>query len=273
MRIYIRPDGSIDPPSSHIHLINNTYCFVANITKNLYIQKSNITVDGNGYYLESISSETRGNPQSHLTNLSNVTITNINTTKHCTITLDNSSYCTITNNSISLNLQSSQNNTIKNNLISSINLQNSNYNTISNNQNYTITLLNSNYNQILNNTLTLGSQALEIDDSYNNLIYQNYFSLPCHRWLRLEGNSQNNQFVANQIQGPFVLEPIIKSKNNLFVYNNFIDAFQAKFPDSENTIQQNNISNNYYNTYKGADNNNEGIGDEPNTIKNQFTDN
>jgi len=50
--IYIRGDGSIDPPTAPISTVDNvTYTFTGNINDFLVIERSNIIVDGAGYTL------------------------------------------------------------------------------------------------------------------------------------------------------------------------------------------------------------------------------
>ena len=51
--IYIKPDGSIDPPTAPITRAGNTYTFTANIYNySIVIQKNSITLDGNNYNLQ-----------------------------------------------------------------------------------------------------------------------------------------------------------------------------------------------------------------------------
>jgi parallel beta-helix repeat protein len=51
--IYIRADGSIDPPTAPIATIDNvTYTFTDNIYDGIMVQKSNIMIDGDGYTLQ-----------------------------------------------------------------------------------------------------------------------------------------------------------------------------------------------------------------------------
>jgi len=49
--IYIRSDGSVDPPTAPITRAGNTYTFTANISQPIVIEKDNIVMDGNGYRL------------------------------------------------------------------------------------------------------------------------------------------------------------------------------------------------------------------------------
>jgi len=75
--IYIRADGSIDPPTAPISTADNiTYFFTDNVFDEVEILKNNILLDGNGYNLQANSSE--GEDGVYLNNVRNVTVTNIN---------------------------------------------------------------------------------------------------------------------------------------------------------------------------------------------------
>jgi parallel beta-helix repeat protein len=77
--IYIRADGSIDPPGAPVSTVDNTtYTLTGNITSDadgIVVERSNITIDGNGRTLEG-----NGDTSSIgilLSNLDNVTVRNI----------------------------------------------------------------------------------------------------------------------------------------------------------------------------------------------------
>lgn len=75
--IYIRADGSIDPPTAPISTADNiTYFFTDNVFDEVEILKNNILLDGNGYNLQANSSE--GEDGVYLNNVRNVTVTNFN---------------------------------------------------------------------------------------------------------------------------------------------------------------------------------------------------
>lgn len=77
--IYIRADGSIDPPTAPIQQVENTYKIIANINStSLVILKNNIVLDGQGFTL---SSEARplGQAAINLT-CTSVTVTNFHIT-------------------------------------------------------------------------------------------------------------------------------------------------------------------------------------------------
>lgn len=82
--IYIRRDGSVDPPAAPIQRVGNTYKFTGNINNTIEVQRSNIVIDGNGFALTKPSVNIEGLmmpigwlPGIHVADISNVTITNI----------------------------------------------------------------------------------------------------------------------------------------------------------------------------------------------------
>jgi len=59
--IYIRADGSIDPPTAPIQRDGDIYTFTENITGwSVLVQRDNIVIDGNGYALKGPSGESYG---------------------------------------------------------------------------------------------------------------------------------------------------------------------------------------------------------------------
>lgn len=50
--IYIRSDGSVDPPTAPIERVGSMYTFTADIYESIVIQKDYVTVDGNGHLLQ-----------------------------------------------------------------------------------------------------------------------------------------------------------------------------------------------------------------------------
>ena len=71
--IYIRVDGSIDPPSANITSADNvTYTLIGNVNDSVVVQRANIVLDGVGYTVQGTGSGTGIN----VTGVSNVTIMN-----------------------------------------------------------------------------------------------------------------------------------------------------------------------------------------------------
>ena len=54
--IYIKADGSIDPPTAPIQRDGGIYTFTNNIYDSIVVQRSNITIDGAGYLLQGLGS-------------------------------------------------------------------------------------------------------------------------------------------------------------------------------------------------------------------------
>jgi parallel beta-helix repeat protein len=97
--IYIKPDGSVDPPSAPIQRVGDRYTFMGNLSGYIFVQRDNILIDGSNCWL-------RGNEAGYgfdLTSRGNVTITN----------------CTISNFLIGIHAYSSFNIFLLNNCIRS----------------------------------------------------------------------------------------------------------------------------------------------------------
>ena len=67
--IYIRTDGSIDPPTAPIQRDGDIYTFTGNISGTIFVERSNIVIDGAGYTVQNGGIEL---------NTSNVTVNNTN---------------------------------------------------------------------------------------------------------------------------------------------------------------------------------------------------
>jgi len=73
-KIYIKPDGSIDPSTAPITCAGNVYTFTANIYNySIIIQKNSITIDGNNYNLQADGTSMGFN----LSSITGVTIKNL----------------------------------------------------------------------------------------------------------------------------------------------------------------------------------------------------
>jgi len=168
--IYVRADGSVDPPDAPVITLDNvTYTFTGNISyPNYYgivVERSNIVIDGNGYTVQGNQS---GNGLS-LTSISNVTIKNTSIRNfYYGIYLYESSNNTISGNNITANkeygiyLYESSNNIIFGNNITA-----NNY--------YGILLLySSNYNSIYHNNFVNNAQQAYTYGSYDNVWDEGY---------------------------------------------------------------------------------------------------
>jgi parallel beta-helix repeat protein len=189
--IYIRPDGSIDPPAAPIQRIGNVYRFTDDIyNKSIMVQIDDITLNGNGHLLQGPTTGYALPYGIYLSLRENVEITNIVISNGFTygVRLDASSNCRIVNNNIlgidvtyGIALSESSHNLLTDNTIintyRAIELEvASSYNTLSN-------------NDVLDNTygIWIGSRSLSPSTGNtlrNNVItgYKHSF-LVYHIWL------------------------------------------------------------------------------------------
>jgi parallel beta-helix repeat protein len=258
--IYIRADGSIDPPTAPIHSTDNiTYTFTGNIYDSIVVERDNIIIDGAGNTVQG-SGSGKG---IDLSGRSNVTIKNTQIMFQRTpltswdgIYLLNSYNNSISGNNITagdlgLSLQGSSNNTISGNHIT--------------NNGYGIYLLASFNNMISGNSITnngYGMNGCGIDLVYssNNTIF---------------GNS-----ITNNGYGIYLYE---SSNNNSIYHNNFINNIEQVYSSESTNVWDDGYPSggNYWKYYadfdlksgSGQDQpGSDGIGDAPYIIDANNTD-
>jgi parallel beta-helix repeat protein len=190
--IYIRADGSIDPPTAPIQRDGNLYTFTNNIYDGIVVEKSGIVIDGNGFMLNGSSSYHSGYGF-NLTNVSDVTIRNSN----------------IAGFGSNIFLNSSIHNLIYNN-----NLTDSSY--------AAIYFWNSSGNSVSNNNVTgYFEYGIHLWLSDNNTLTGNYFLKgPFHfieGGIHLWADSQNNAVVGNVFEhdglmiGPYCYPTVVEN--------------------------------------------------------------
>ena len=259
--IYIRSDGSVDPPAP-IQRDGKVYTFTGNIANyTIEVQRDNIVVDGAGYTLQGNGSGTGID----LSNRSSITIKNIEIKQLRTgIKLFNSSNTIISgnniaNNDVGVGLHSSSNNHIEGNTITGNNAaillyDSSNHNSIvgnsiTDNGDGIWSEFNpnpSNYNSIVGNNITNTRFGILIRSSSNDLIEGNTIANTEHGiWLSgsscqyntivgnniinndygisLGGDPKYNSIVENNIANNGKGIYFSQSSNNIIYNNNFID--------------------------------------------------
>jgi len=171
--VYIRADGSIDPPDVPIITYDNiTYTLTNNITSSadgIVVERDDIIIEGNGYTIQGTDSV--GSKGVDLTGRVNVTVRNMNVKNfHTGIYLSNSSSCNINRNNITENgfsgidLRSSFNNRI----IESEVINNSFGMVLSSSSNNTVS------NNLLNdNILNFGVYGSALSDFINEIDISN----------------------------------------------------------------------------------------------------
>ncbi len=263
--IYIRPDGSVDPPTAPIqHVGDATYIFTANISDTIVVERNSIVVDGAGYTLRGLWNGI-GIDLSHRMN---VTVKEIRITSFGTgILLSDSSGNTLSDSTVinnteyGINLVGSSRNTLqRNNIIDNrlgINLDASGFNTLSGNaitNDYEgIHLYSSSTNTFSGNIVTNNQQnPILIERSSGNTFSGNTVTNNYYDGIWLWGSSDNelsNNTVTTNYGHGIVLQG--SSRNTLHA-NNILDNHQYGIylrrtiysGSTDNTILRNTITNN-----------------------------
>jgi parallel beta-helix repeat protein len=272
--IYIRADGSIDPPTAPIQRYGDRYLLTNDIFSEgsgIYIYRDNMTLDGAGHTL--LGTNTINCWGIYMSNRRNVTIGNL-TIANFGNTIGGSrmgggiylyygcSNIHITRNTIvngcdgielmgSLNTNLSENN-ITNNLEGVVLMPGS--------ENVRVT-----GNTLVNNTLV----GVYIHSSLNNTIAGNRVvqNSVLGSWAFLLNFSPNNTIIENDFLGCDFGFVIGSSNDSRIFHNNFINNTRFQTSLSENTWDNGYPSGgNYWSDYTGVDANGDGIGDTPYVI-------
>ena len=249
--IYIRADGSVDPPSAPISNIGNAYyTFTANIYDSIVVERDNVVVNGAGHVLEG-----PGGYGITLTGRSNVTIKSITIKNfYAGINLTSSLGCKLYGNKIAnttwygIYLYRSNNTSVFANTIT-----NSEY------EGYGIHLSSSSNNSMSANTITNNDYGIYLINSSNSnsisansIVYNNY-------GIYLYGSATNNSVSANNVIsnriGIYCHDN--RPSNNIICHNNFVDntrQVDAGTAANTNTWDDGYSSGgNYWSNYTGVD--------------------
>jgi len=217
--IYIRADGSVDPPTAPIQRDGNLYTFTANIYDIIVVQRSDIMIDGARYMLQGYQS---GYGFS-LSSVSNVTIKRTYIKEFAMGIYINGSFAiVIANNSITSNyygieLQASSESTIKGNDIAT-------------NEYDGVILYDSSYNTIFGNNLTKNKKGLSLWGASGNDVYK-------------------NNITNNSVYGIGVPDILVSPSGHNYFFENEIakngDGVYFSSLSSHNSLYQNNLTDNY----------------------------
>jgi parallel beta-helix repeat protein len=287
--VYIRADGSVDPSTTPIQHVGNTYTMTGNIYDAIIIEKSNIVLDGAEYAIQGI--EVFYSKGIYLFSTSNVTIKNTNIRGFTFgIYFNSSTYCAIFRNNITNNghaiefWYSSNNSILENNMTDNLGgtyFIESSYNNISENNvkdNQGGLLIGySTYNSISNNRIENNIEGIRIWHSSYNTCYRNNVSYN-EDGVKIWNFADYNNILENNITGSrhdgIILSrsfgnrifgnDIVSSEEGIYVYNSSGTlTYNNNFIN--NTQQVNNVDSinswndyypycgNYWSDYSGKD--------------------
>ena len=259
--VYIRADGSIDPPDAPIITYDNvTYTLTDNITSSadgIVVETDNIVINGNGYTINGAVES--ANSGIELLNRVNVTIQNINIQNfNYGIYLESSSNTVISGNNITNNKAGIYFYYSSNSAITG--------NNITNNW-YGIELSLSSSNTVSGNNITNNWYGILLIDSSNTVISGNNIAANDWEgvWLnRSTNNTVSGNNIANNYDGIYLLQ----SSNNKIYHNNFMNNINQVSSEVSINVWDDGYPSggNYWSDYAGVDADGDGIGDTPYVI-------
>jgi len=265
--VYIRADGSVDPPTAPISTLDNvTYTFTDNIDDSIVAERDNIVVDGVGYIVQGTkASGSKGIDLSYRNNVTikNTQIKNFTYGIYLYETLDNSiSENNITDSTEGIKLYYSSNNTITGNIVMNnsdavVLYSSSNNSLISNNittNSFDGTILESfcDNNSMVENSLTSNRRGIWIGSncSYNSIalndITENNYEGVCIKSFSSYNNIMENNIARNSYEGIKLWE---SCHNNSITGNNITaNNWQGILlsTSNHNNVTGNNIRENGY---------------------------
>jgi len=261
--IYIRSDGSVDPPTAPIQREGDLYTLTDNMISDvngIVIERDNMTLNGADYRIQ-------GTEQAYdyhfdyrgidISGKSNITIKNTSIKGFSFgINIDVSSHNTlfgnnITNNRYGIFLSGSSHNIVFGNNVMA-------------NAYYGIRLANSSYNFVSENDVIRnldGGIFLSLYSSCN-IISGNYISPGGGGvWI---WDSNNNSFVGNVVENVMHAIDLSRSSNNYVYYNSFMnETIHVSIRNSVDNMWDNGFEGNYWGNYTGEDTDGDGLGDTP----------
>ena len=277
--IYIRADGSIDPPDAPVSTSDNaTYTFVGDISDSIVVERDNIVVDGAGYTVQGT-----GVPFVEgiwMNGRKNVTIrrTEIRAFDYG-INLSNCSSIIISENTIRNGRDGLILSDASNNIISGNNMIDNDYygiwlwNDCNNNTIHENNIANSSFgveidggvaqqsgNNIIsrNNIASSDNSGIYIVGCYSNVVYGNRIANNTYHGISIYSSS-NNTIFDNDLRDNEMGIQLRGSSNNNIVHGNIVmhnsygvyleGLFSSEIGPSDNILYHNNLINNTKHVY------------------------
>jgi parallel beta-helix repeat protein len=258
--IYIRSDGTIDPPTAPIDCDGDTYTFLENINEPVVVEKDDIIIDGNGYTLQGAGSGIGLD----LSDRNNVTVKHTSIEQwYYGVLCNASSGNTIESSNFTRNAQraifisNSSDNIIRDNLVTSNDWEG-------------IFLWRTNTTDITgNNVSNNGKDGISIVYfSFHNTVAQNTVLNNSYAGLSIYPACTGNAVIGNNITDNDWGIYVEASNANTFYHNNLVDnTVQVVSYVATNAWDNGYHSGgNHWSDYTGLDSNGDGIGDSPHII-------
>ena len=254
--IYIRADGSIDPPTAPITTIDNiTYILTANITSEsdgIVIERDNIVLDGAGYAIQGLSTASLAGID--VSGRNNVTIMNTRINFFdSAIWLYSSTNCTIIGNDASYNwdgiyLRGSSHCTVTGNVADGtwgegIMISYSSYNTVRGNNAsdnlYGINLSGGSSNNTVTQNNVAGNGWGILIRGYDNIVFENNATNNNTGIGILYGSGNNISKNSVMTNGYGIY---LRSSNNTIHENIFVDDGLSIYDAYMNTVENNSVN-------------------------------
>lgn len=264
--IYIRPDGSVDPATAPIRHHKNTYTLLDDIQDFIVVQRSGITLNGQGHTIEGPG----GGNGIYLGSVSDVTVKNFNILGFTDgVRLEYATDSTVKHLTVSgvtacgVRLLDSEHNTIKGNTFTNnfhgvCVRRNSAYNVVKANfatgGQWGIHLGKVEYNTVKGNHLVDNMYGIAVKQSSYNVIKGNTVS--GNEWgIHLQPSSPYNEVFENTVQENHIGVYLYGgSDNNRIYHNNLIDNDEQAMDYCDNMWDDGYPSGgNYWSDYAGED--------------------